>query len=573
MVTETTGSYLSRLTAHRELLERTPFEHQRRGIGFDRLLRRLSADRDALLAVEHGDRKPLPAFHLLTFEPVDPLTDICWSLQCHPRAHRMPLEPGPPPDRARIAAIASDDWLLMAGRGDLHHPALAAALGLRGASDPQALAWSWNTSRSAPDSGPLGVPAGEFVRIPGLAPETLLAGDYVGRALALRAGWLAAAPDAVLDAWLAGDCGPAVLALATEAPARWRHHPEFLGIGSASAWRPWSREEIADQRLHRLANRIAPVRWRQCEGTVTGRPHLEPDVAWNGVSVVIPFRDHVDATLNAVAALAKQRLDTWVEAVLVDNETAPDERARLDRGLQSLAGSLRWRFVDYPYGFSHSRQCNLGVAASQGEVIIILNNDAYLQSVDCIDQLARWACLPGVGTVGTRIVDDHGALVCAGIRARLRVGMDFDSPVEESRDPFLAQGLRQVTGNTGACFAMRRDRFLEAGGFDAIEFPIGFNDVEFCARTAAAGMRHLNLGWIAVRHRPGASRGKADEVMQKALLRERHPEIAAAAQFQFALDEPMRLAPSTARSTTTASVAARGATGPLKKMIKRILNG
>lgn len=518
----TTAEYLARLTGDERWFSGWPYGEPRRGVDAKRLLKRLASERDALLASGEG----LPACRLLGPSGVDDALVADWSLQSYPRCERVGGE--------SPAGLSDTDWLFVAAPGARLHPALVTALMLRSRVEPQVSAWSWNEVWTPPGGRPV------FVRKPGPSPWALLGADWLGSTLAVTVACWRAAPEEIREAWLDAKPGPMALWLAGRNDRQWQHHPEYLSLRTdARGPAAWSGESSVRSAWVSLAGRLdAQVGWRDLARPADPDldPPAEPASMPEGVSVVIPFHESIAETLTAVRALAAQRIGTWVEVVLVDNRTSETGRVALRKGLSALDGRLRIRHVDYPHGFNHSRQCNLGVERSAGEVVVILNNDAELLSADTLEQLARWSMPEGVGTVGPRIVGADGNQVCAGIRARLKGGYDFEASFEESRDTLLAGAMREVAGNTGACFAIRRDRFRRLGGFDPVLFPIGFNDVDLACRARAHGLHHLNLGWLSVRHEPGGSRGRSDEVLQKVLLRQRYPDTARFAQFQLGAD-------------------------------------
>jgi GT2 family glycosyltransferase len=58
---------------------------------------------------------------------------------------------------------------------------------------------------------------------------------------------------------------------------------------------------------------------------------------------------------------------------------------------------------------------------------------------------------------------------------------------------------------------VRRDVFAEAGGFDQVNLPISYNDVDFCLRLRERGYRNIVTPFAELTHRESASRG-ADAV-------------------------------------------------------------
>lgn len=563
-----TPDYVAQVREHLERMNRQPWDHHQRKGGAARLAERLESERNALLALR-DERKPVLLPHLLvhlspaaTPDHMNALqaTLLSWHAQSHPLARCTVIIPGDtasgqavelrklvqqigvhaavqPLDAAWWEARESNEFLISAQCGDQLHPALATCLALRQSDDTtSALAWSWNRIRAGYKSGRLG--ADKYLRSPGASPLTLLGAVYTGRAISISARWLATARPEIRHALALGNLQPAVLSLAATEPERWLHHPEYLSLTSEPDVAPLNASDATTSAYQDLTRSLGFSPWLT-SGLSSPQPMQQPQLQCEGISVVIPFRDHADNTLKSVAAVAAQVTDTWIEVILVNNQSSAQSIATIEAALQDNRYNnehCTTRIIDYPHGFSHSRQCNIAAENARGDVVVILNNDAFLINPDCLDQMARWSQLPGIGTVGIRVCSDTGQTVCAGLRAKLRTGMDFESPIEEGTDTILADGIKEVAGNTGACFAMMRSRFLETGGFNTRVFPIGYNDVEFCLRTSALGLRHLYLGWLQVEHKPGSSRGPTDEVMQILCARADYPSVFRQAQFQLGED-------------------------------------
>jgi GT2 family glycosyltransferase len=61
---------------------------------------------------------------------------------------------------------------------------------------------------------------------------------------------------------------------------------------------------------------------------------------------------------------------------------------------------------------------------------------------------------------------------------------------------------------TAACLLTRRSDYLAVSGFDALAFPVLFNDVDFCLRLRAAGKRIVFTPHTRLIHHEAASRAK-----------------------------------------------------------------
>jgi hypothetical protein len=77
-------------------------------------------------------------------------------------------------------------------------------------------------------------------------------------------------------------------------------------------------------------------------------------------------------------------------------------------------------------------------------------------------------------------------------------------------DPGYADLLRAAherSAVTAACLLTDRRIFLEIGGLDGASFPINFNDVDYCLKLRARGLRVVSTPHARLLHRESASRG------------------------------------------------------------------
>lgn len=539
----TTEAYAQLLRDSESIVCALPFEHWARNRTFKDFAARLQSERNAL--VTSGARRS--RFLLVVPQESAEAARLTWRIQSVPDRGLLTLGTGSPPsvddglESAGVTApfeipewLSDDDYLLPYGPGDFLHPGLANTLALRMAADGACPdVWTWNSTGYQLDDNGIARPTC-FVRKPERPNAAWLSGDVTGRAFAVRVGALRCLRLAQpLRAML--DHAAVSTALAGHS---WRHHPEYFGLYSAASWSglvPASGRAASPDRASSL---LPETRWDAYPGSHAPYcPAVWPQSAGQGVSVIIPFRDKARMTLETVRSVARQSTSTWIELVLVNNQSQAEELALIHAELPEIAaGRLKWKVIDYPHPFNHSRQCNVGARESTGKTLVFLNNDATLDSADVLECFARWSGVTGVITVAARIVDRNGQLQCAGLRARQNPGPDYNSPMEEGKDDLLVDGLKQVAGNSFACAAVQRDRYFAVGGLDEVLFPIGYNDIEFSLRASAAGWRHLYLGWLRVSHSPGSSRGSSDEMLQKVLLRDRHVEVLRAAQYQLESD-------------------------------------
>lgn len=480
-----------------------------------------------------------------------------WRLQSVPAHEVLVLQPGQPLGPAHLA---DDAFLIPARAGDLHHPSLVATLHrLRAARGVDVVCWhaqgpgrrpgSWLT-RQAPERSPL----------------SLWQTPCAPRAFAVRAGCLRQAGLPLREALDETEGHLLLLWLAGQPGLVWETHPEFLVCQPAPPPAPRPSPALLARYRELFAGRPELV-FRETPGAAF--PYqVRPRPFTGRVSVVVPFRDRPELTLRCLESVLRQELVQPPELVLVDNQSGPAARARLERWVRERGVLARW--VEWDRPFNHSQQCNLGLAAATGQVALLLNNDAVLLDPGLLGELCGWALLPEVGTAGCRLVDAAGGLVSAGVRAHAERRAAWSAPVEESRRAAFSRDLRETVANSFACAALRREVWERAGPLDALGFPCGYDDVEYCLRLRALGYVHLYAGHLAVEHQPGTSRGLTDELPQLLELWRRYPGLLELGRRQLEEEERL-LAPRRHWRDGGESLAAHLLPTPLRTWLSRRL--
>lgn len=232
------------------------------------------------------------------------------------------------------------------------------------------------------------------------------------------------------------------------------------------------------------------------------------DRTWPKVSVVI-------ANLNAPALIRQvvegllQRTDyPALQIVIVDNGSSHPETLAFYRELTDSADNVR---IDIRKAlFNFSRAVNRGVALSDGELILLMNNDIEILEVGWLKEMVACLDYGNVAVVGakllypTRLTQHVGVMVGFGNYAGhwyLDQPADFPGPMGR-----LA--VRQaLTAVTGACFLTTRPCWDELGGFDETNFKIAYNDIDFCLRAREKGYRTIWTPFATLIHHESATRG------------------------------------------------------------------
>ena len=227
------------------------------------------------------------------------------------------------------------------------------------------------------------------------------------------------------------------------------------------------------------------------------------------VSIVIPTRGDrkrvwgVNTCLaaNAIRSIFHHSSYTNYEIVLVH-----DTVDALDPEIQELEIDDRLSIVWYSKPFDFSEKCNLGVIQSTGDIVILLNDDTEVMSGDWIESLIGFLEDEDVAMVGPMTVLEDGRIQSAGHSNNPSVhNLGGGDSIDSHGDFGNRLVAREISGITGACAAIPRDKYLELGGFSTA-FPHSFNDVDFSFKALEFGYRIIWTPFAKVRHFESLSR-------------------------------------------------------------------
>lgn len=274
----------------------------------------------------------------------------------------------------------------------------------------------------------------------------------------------------------------------------WRRVPGSAAASTAAKPQAY----VAGMRAVADALQRRGVEARVEPGPSPGRYHVRRHLRHRpAVAVVVPTRDRVDLLAGCVAAVERSGYRP-LEVIIVDNDS------RHPATLAWLEGCGH-RVLRCPGPFNFSSLVNAGVAATEAEHVVLLNNDVEAREPGWIEAMLEQSQRPEVGAVGARLLYPDGRPQHEG------VSLGVDGPAEniDATGYFdLGRVVREVAAVTAACMMCRRQVFAVLGGFDET-LMVAFNDVDFCLRARLAGYRIVYTPLATLVHREGASRGRA----------------------------------------------------------------
>jgi O-antigen biosynthesis protein len=228
-------------------------------------------------------------------------------------------------------------------------------------------------------------------------------------------------------------------------------------------------------------------------------------------SIIIPTRNGLDLLRTCITSLLQTTDYANFDITVVDNGT--DDAACLVY-LQSLAKKERIQVLRDDRPFNYAQLNNGAVQQCQGEYLVLLNNDIEIINGDWLREMLSLAALPDVGAVGARLLYGDRSVQHAGVILGIGGGAGHvHKRLGEFEGGYLGRGLQLqcLSAVTAACLLVRRDHYLAVGGLDAESFAVAFNDIDFCLRLQAHGLRNLYTPHAVLLHHESVSRGKDND--------------------------------------------------------------
>ena len=272
--------------------------------------------------------------------------------------------------------------------------------------------------------------------------------------------------------------------------------------------------ETLDGEAHAALASFAAAHFNGAKVTGARRPgtfRLSADGPSPAITAVIP-------TAGAVGPAGSPMVDQAIQAVLAGSSTTSvivvigDEYIGPPEFADPRVSVVRRA----PGPFNFSAAVNTGILHSTTELVLLLNDDVSAHSADSsapawCDQMAVHFRDPSVGIVGALLRYPNGSIQHAGIVLDdARPLHSFVGSAVEDLGRWHADVARDVVAVTGACMLIRRSEALAVGGFST-EFPLSFNDIDFCLKIRRMNRRVVFEPAASLTHHESASREAVTE--------------------------------------------------------------
>lgn len=203
--------------------------------------------------------------------------------------------------------------------------------------------------------------------------------------------------------------------------------------------------------------------------------------AMGKIEIIIPTRDKPELLSSCVDSILKLTTAVEYSVTIINNGSVEPSTLVLLKSYSAMG----LKIIDLPIPFNFSRLCNFAIGESTAEFICLINNDTEIKNGSWLEKMLLHLNVSRVQLVGSQLLYANGEIQhngvffkYKGIAAHLkkRVAVSGSS----SNDCTIADGA------TFANVVFKKETWSLLGGLDE-RFPVGLNDVDFCARISANG--------------------------------------------------------------------------------------
>jgi GT2 family glycosyltransferase/glycosyltransferase involved in cell wall biosynthesis len=251
------------------------------------------------------------------------------------------------------------------------------------------------------------------------------------------------------------------------------------------------------------------------------------------ITIIVPVYAGLADTQRCLESVARHAGSTRAPfGVLIIDDGSPD--TALVRWIEAFATDTTAFDVEVLHNernLGFVKTCNRGLRATSGDVVI-LNADTVVTK-GWLDSLAGAVEEPGIATVTP--LTNFGSICTVPESIADAFALDGDRPRIDECAAFVTRHSParrpQVICGVGFCMLLTRAAIDAVGVFDDAEFGAGYGEeVDFCLRATAAGLRHVVDDSTFVYHRGAVSFGDRRKDLLRSsseLIHQRYPSFRA----------------------------------------------
>lgn len=230
------------------------------------------------------------------------------------------------------------------------------------------------------------------------------------------------------------------------------------------------------------------------------------------IAIIIPNKDHVKDLKRCINSLLEKTSYSNYEIIIVENNSEEEETFKY---YSCLEKNEKIKILYYPKkSFNFSDINNYAVSYVQTPYILFLNNDIEVINPNWLTEMLMFAQRDDVGAVGAKLYYRNETFQHIGLYIGIsgHIASHYDHKKSRHETGYMHRLTMPQNYNalTAACLLIKRQDFIQVGGFDDVNFKIGLNDIDLCLKLRQLGKINVLTPYAELYHYESVSRGSDD---------------------------------------------------------------
>lgn len=225
------------------------------------------------------------------------------------------------------------------------------------------------------------------------------------------------------------------------------------------------------------------------------------------VSIIIPTKDKSDILKKCIDSIYKKTDYNNYEIIVIDNNSVEDDTFELLKTYKSSFNSFNYYRLECEFNYSYIN--NFALSKSNGEYIVLLNNDTEVITSDWLKTMVGYASQKHIGCVGAKLLYPNRTIQHSGVVTGVGgVAMHAYVQSGENVPGYFGRlvGVYDWSCVTAACLMIKKSKYDELKGLDE-NIKVAYNDVDFCLKSLKSGYYNVVLPQVKLFHYESLSRG------------------------------------------------------------------
>ena len=225
------------------------------------------------------------------------------------------------------------------------------------------------------------------------------------------------------------------------------------------------------------------------------------------ISIIIPTKDKRNILDKCLKSIYEKTNYKNYEIIVIDNNSIENKTFELLEKYKNNYNNFMYYRLECEFNYSYIN--NYAVSKSNGEYIVLLNNDTEVISSNWLQEMVGYAMQNHVGCVGAKLLYPSKTVQHCGVVTGVG-GIAMHAFVETGDENFGYFGrlvsVYDWSCVTAACLMIKKEKYYMVNGLDE-KLKVAYNDVDLNLKLLDKGYYNVVLPHIKLFHYESLSRG------------------------------------------------------------------